>query len=451
MKIIIVGCGRVGQTLAEKLNGDGNNVVVIDTSAAKVNEISAKYDVMGIVGNGATHSVLREAGIASADLFIAVTNSDELNLLCCMIAKREGDCQTIARLKSPEYSDEIGYLKDELGLAMVINPEYAAAEEITRVLRFPSAIKIEPFAKGKVELIKFRLPKDSELVGMSVKEMAMKYRTDVIVCTIERAEGSYIANGDSVFEEKDVISIVGSHKSAHEFFTRIKYRGNSLKNTLIAGGGVITHYLCELLEKSGIAIKVIEKDVKLAEELAATFPKVNVILGNPARKDLLLEEGVDKADAFVTLSNLDEENILLSLYAKEVCQGKIVTRINRTDYDSVISRLDLDTIICPKNITSDIILRHVRATRNAKGSNVETLYNIIQDEVEASEFIVKKGAPIVGIPLSQLKFKENVLVASIYRKGKVIIPRGNDTIEAGDAVVIVTKILGLQELSDVLK
>ena len=451
MKIIIVGCGRVGQTLAEKLNGDGNDVVVIDTLAAKVNEISAKYDVMGIVGNGATHSVLREAGIASADLFIAVTNSDELNLLCCMIAKREGDCQTIARLKSPEYSDEISYLKDELGLAMVINPEYAAAEEIARVLCFPSAIKIEPFAKGKVELIKFRLPKDSELVGMSVKEMAMKYRTDVIVCTIERAEGSYIANGDSVFEEKDVVSIVGSRKSAHEFFTRIKYRGSSLKNTMVAGGGVITHYLCELLEKSGIAIKVIEKDVKLAEELATTFPKVNVILGNPARKDLLLEEGVEKTDAFVTLSNLDEENILLSLYAKEVCQGKIVTRINRTDYDSVISRLDLDTTICPKNITSDIILRHVRATRNAKGSNVETLYNIIQDEVEASEFIVKKGAPIVGIPLSQLKFKENVLVASIYRKGKVIIPRGNDTIEAGDAVVIVTKLLGLQELSDVLK
>ena len=451
MNVIIVGCGRVGQTLAEKLNGDGNNVVVIDTSAAKVNEITAKYDVMGVVGNGATHTVLREAGIASAELFIAVTNSDELNLLCCMIAKREGNCQTVARLKSPEYSDEVGYLKDELGLAMVINPEYAAAEEIARVLRFPSAIKIEPFAKGKVELIKFRLPKDSELVGMSVKEMAMKYRTDVIVCTIERAEGSYIANGDSVFEEKDINSIVGSHKSAHEFFSRIKYRGNSLKNTLIAGGGVITHYLCELLEKSGISIKVIEKDAKLAEELASTFPKVNVILGNPARKDLLLEEGVDKADAFVALSSLDEENILLSLYAKEVCNGKIVTRINRTDYDSVISRLDLDTTICPKNITSDIILRHVRATKNAKGSSVETLYNIIQDEVEASEFIVKEGAPIVGIPLSQLKFKENVLVASIYRKGKVIIPRGNDTIEAGDAVVVVTKLLGLQELSDVLK
>ena len=450
MDVIIVGCGRVGQTLAEKLNDDGNNVTVIDMSAAKVNEITAKYDVMGVVGNGATHTVLREAGIASAELFIAGTNSDELNLLCCMIAKREGDCQTVARLKSPEYSDEVPYLKNELGLAMVINPEYAAAEEIARVLRFPSAIKIEPFAKGKVELIKFRLPKDSELVGMSVKEMAMKYRTDVIVCTIERGEESYIANGDFVFEEKDVIGIVASHRNANEFFSRIKYKGNSIKNALIAGGGVITHYLCEILERSGIALKVIEKDLKLAEELATVFPKVDVIHGNPARKDLLLEEAIEDADAFVALSSVDEENILLSLFAKEVCGGKIVTRINRTDYDTVISRLDLDTIICPKNITSDIILRHVRATKNAKGSSVETMYNIIQDEVEASEFIVKEGAPIIGIPLSHLKFKENVLVASIYRKGKVIIPRGNDTIEAGDAVVIVTKLLGLQELSDVL-
>jgi len=451
MNVIIVGCGRMGQTLAENLNDDGNDVTIIDMSPVKVNEITAKYDVMGVVGNGATHTVLREAGIASAELFIAVTDSDELNLLCCMIAKKEGDCQTIARLKSPEYSDEIPYLKKEMGLAMIINPEYAAAEEIARVLRFPSAILIEPFAKGNVELIKFRLQKDSELIGMSVKDMAMKYRADVIVCTIERGEEAYIANGDFVFAEKDIVSIVASHKNANEFFKRIHYKENSIKSALIAGGGDITHYLCEILEKSGISLKVIEKDVKTAEELASAFPKVSVIRANPARKDFLMEEGIDDTDAFVALSDVDEENILLSLFAKEVCEGKIVTRINRTDYDTVISRLELDTTICPKNITSDIILRHVRATKNAMGSSVETMYNIIQDEVEASEFIVKEGAPIVGIPLSQLKFKGNVLIASIYREGKVIIPRGGDSIQAGDAVVIVTKILGLQELSDVLR
>lgn len=451
MDIIIVGCGRVGKSLAEKLNDDGNNVTVIDMSAAKVNEVTARCDVMGVVGNGATHTVLREAGIASAELFIAVTNSDELNLLCCMIAKREGDCQVVARLKSPEYKDEISYLKDELGLAMVINPEYAAAEEIARVLRFPSAMQIEPFAKGKVEMIKFRIPKDSELIGLSVRDMAIKYRADVIVCTIERGEESYIAKGDFVFEEKDIVGIVASHKNANDFFTRIHYKGNSIKSVMVAGGNVITHYLCEILEKSGITLTVLEKDEKTAEELATAFPKVNVIHANHARKDFLLEEGLDDMDAFVALSEVDEENILLSLFAKDVCKGKIVTRINRMDYDSVVARLDLDTTICPKNITADSILRHVRATNNARGSSVETMYNIIQDEVEASEFIVKEGAPIIGIPLSQLKFKADVLVASIYRKGKVIIPRGGDSIQAGDAVVIVTKLLGLQEISDVLR
>ena len=228
MKIIIVGCGRVGQTLAEKLNGDGNDVTVIDLDAAKVNEITGRCDVMGVIGNGATHTVQREAGVDSADLFIAVTNSDELNLLCCVIAKKEGDCATIARLKNPEYSEIAPYLKEELGLAMVINPEYAAAEEIARVLRFPSAIKIEPFAKGRVELIKFRLNKDSEIIDMSVKEVAMKYSKDILVCTIERDDEAHIAKGDFVFREKDVVSIIASPKNANDFFKAIHYKGNSI-------------------------------------------------------------------------------------------------------------------------------------------------------------------------------------------------------------------------------
>lgn len=350
MKVIIVGCGRVGQTLAEKLNGDGNDVTVIDLSAAKINEITGTCDVMGVIGNGATHTVQRDAGIGQADLFIAVTNSDELNLLCCVIAKKEGNCATIARLKNPEYSEIAPYLKEELGLAMVINPEYAAAEEIARVLRFPSAIKIEPFAKGKVELIKFRLQKDSEIADMSVKEVAMKYRCDVLICTIERDDEAYIANGDFVFREKDVVSIVATPKNANEFFKKIHYKGNSIKNAIVVGGGTITHYLCNVLERTGISLKIIEKDLKTCEELSAQWDKNVVIHGNASNKELLLEEGVGTTDAFVSLANLDEENILLSLFAKEAGCGKIITRIKRTDYGNVISRLDLDTIICPKSI-----------------------------------------------------------------------------------------------------
>lgn len=451
MKIIIVGCGRVGESLAEKLNDDGNDVTVVDMSAVKVQELTDRFDVMGVVGNGATHSTLLEAGIENTDLFIAVTNSDELNLLCCMIAKKEGNCQAIARVKSPEYSEEATYLQKELGLAMVINPEYVAAEEIARVLRFPSAIKIEPFAKGKVELVKFKLPQGNAIVGMSVKEVIMKYRSEVLVCTIERGDEAFIANGDFVFQEKDVVSIIAAPVKAKEFFIAINYKGHSIKNALVAGGGVITHYLCEILENSRVSLKIVEKDLKNCEELAGKFPKCAVIHGKATDKELLKEEGVSKAGAFVALSGADEENILLSLFAKEEGAEKLITKINRTDYDSVINRLELDATVCPINITSDIILRHVRATKNARGNSVETLYNIIQDQVEACEFIIKENSPILGKPLKQLKFKENVLVAAIYRDDTVIIPHGNDVIQAGDSVVIVSKQIGLQDVKEILR
>lgn len=450
MKIIIVGCGRVGQTLAEKLNDDGNEVTVIDTSADKVKEITNRLDVMGVVGNGATHSVQKQAGLDDAELFIAVTNSDELNLLCCMIAKKQGGCQTIARVKNPEYSKESPFLKEELGLVMVINPEYAAAEEIARILRFPSAIKIEQFAKGKVELIKFRLGASSPLIGLSVREAVAKLKTNVLICTIEREDGAYIVNGNSVFYEKDVVSIIASPKNAKDFFVKIKHKGHSIKDAIIVGGGDITHYLCEILDRSGISLKVIEKDAKVCEELAGKFGKVNVIHGKASNRELLMEEGVATTGAFVALSNADEENILHSLFAKDAGAAKQITRINRIDYDSVISRLDLDTVICPKNITSDLILRYVRSAKGSQGSNMETLYNIIQDRVEAAEFIVRDGSAIIGKPLASLQFKKDVLVASIMRGSEVIVPRGSDVIQAGDSVVVVTKGLPLRDVVDVL-
>ena len=451
MKVIIVGCGRVGQALAEKLNSDGNAVTVIDMSPDKVNETTDLADVMGVVGNGATHTTLREAGIKAADLFIAVTNSDELNLLCCMIAKKEGGCKTIARLKSPEYRDEMEYIRTELGLAMVINPEYAAAEEIARILRFPTAIKIEPFAKGKVEIVKFKIPEGSVLIGMSIKDLMIKYPMEVLVGTIERGDESYIAKGDFVFAEKDVVSIVATPKNANEFFRKIRRKDPSVHSAMVIGGGVITHYLCEILEKSGVALKVIERDENTCAELAEKFPKYSVICGKPTDKELLAEEGISRVDAFLTLTNSDEENILLSLFAKESCDGKLITKIKRTDYDSVIKRLDLDTVICPKNITADTIVRFARSAKHTRGNNIEAMYSLIEEQVEASEFIIKEKSEIVGTPISQLRFKPDVLVACITRGDKVIIPRGGDTIEEGDAVVVVTKMLGLHDIVDGLR
>lgn len=451
MHIIIVGCGKVGQTLAVQLNNDGNNITVIDLSAAKVNEVISRHDIMGVVGNGATHLIQQEAGIQKADLLIAVTGSDELNLLCCLIAKKEGNCQTIARVRNPQYSREARFLKDELGLAMIINPEFASAAEIARILRFPSAIKIDTFAKGRVELIKFRLPEGSPIIDMAVKEVIARLKCDVLICTIERDGEAYIANGDFVFREKDVISVVASPRKANDFFNKIKYKMRSVRDVMIVGGGEITHYLADILLRSDIAVKVIEKDLKTCEEMCTTLPDVTVINGDAVEQELLLEEGLENTDGFVALTNLDEENILLSLFAKNKSRGKLITKINRIDFDDVVNQLDLDTIIYPKHLTAESIVRYVRAMKNTIGSNVETLYSVIKDKVEAAEFIVKEKSPIVGIPLSELKFKKNVLVAAILRDRKVIIPRGHDVFMPGDAVVIVSEIMALHDITDVLK
>ncbi len=451
MDIIIVGCGKVGQALAEQLNEQGNNITVIDMDADKINAVTSRCDVMGVVGNGATHLTQQEAGIEKADLMIAVTGSDELNLLCCLIAKKAGNCKTIARVRSPQYSTEAPFLKDELGLAMVINPELAAAQEIARVLRFPSAMKIEHFSRGRVELLKFRLPEDSPLAGLAVKEIASKLLCDVLVCTIERGDEAYIANGNFVFEEKDVISIIAAPKKANDFFRKINYKTNSVKDVLIAGGGELGHYLTEILLKSGISVKIIEKDLRRCEELSELWDDVTILNGDASDQNVLLEAGLEKTGAFVALTNLDEENIMLSLFAKSAGDAKLVTKINRIEFDEVIKHLDLDTIIYPKNITSDTIIRYVRSFRRTEGSSVERVHQFIKGKVEASEFTITDESAVTDTPLMEMTLKPGVLVAAILRDKRVIIPRGSDVIKRGDAVVIVSNILGIHDIADILK
>lgn len=450
MKIIIVGCGKVGSTLANTLNEVGNDVVVIDKNAAKVKEVAARYDLMGVIGNGATRETLREAGVDSAHLVIAVTGSDELNLLCCVMAKKSG-CSAIARVKSPEYSGDSSYLKDELELGMVINPEKSAAKEIARLLNFPTAIKIETFSKAKVELIRFRLSEDSSLVGNNLKDVMVKLRSDVIFCTVERGDEVFIPKGDFVFAEKDIISIAATQKSALSFFSKINHKMQTIRSATIIGGGVTTHYLLEELSRSGISLKVVERDPKICEELSTKFDNVTVICANPADESVLIEEGALKTDAFIALTDIDEENILLSLFAKNGGSKKVITKINRIEYDSVISKLELDSIIYPKNIASDQIIRYARSKKKTIGSSMENLYNLIPGQVEATEFTVGERSALIGKPLLSLKFKENVLVASVIRGKQVIIPRGSTTLETGDSVVLVTKELSLHSLSDAIK
>ena len=451
MNIIVVGCGMVGADLLEQLCGEGNNITVIDLDPENIKEISTKYDVIGIVGNGATHRVQQEAGIENADLLIAVTGSDELNLLCCLIAKKEGNCQTIARVETPEYRGEAPYLKNELGLAMVISPEFVAAEEISRLLLFPSAIKVETFGKGKVELIKFRIPEKSKLPGMSVKEVVSKLKCDVLVCTVERDNEAYIANGDFVFKDKDIISIVASHENAAQFIKKAGFKEHSVKNVMIAGGGEISHYLCDILPKSGMKVKVFEKDPQVCAELSSGFYKVPIINAHPSDTDAFLEEGISDVDAFVSLLDQDEENIVLSLTAKSHTNGKIITKITRPTFDALVNNLDLDTTVNPKTITSDMIVSYARAMKNTLGSNVETLYNFIPGKASASEFIVRPNSPIAGKPISELSFKKNILIASILRGDTAILPRGGDIISPGDRVIVVSEFMPLHDISDILK
>lgn len=451
MEIMIIGCGKVGQTLVQQLNDEGNNITVVDISEDKIKDVTRKYDVMGFAGNGATYMIQQEAGIEAADLMIAVTDSDELNLLCCLIAKKAGNCQTIARVRNPEYSKEAAYLQEELGLAMVINPEYAAAAEIARVLRFPSAIEIDTFAKGKMELLKFRLPKTCVLNHYCVKEIATKLHCDVLVCVIERGEELFIPNGDVHFQPNDLISIIATPANAAGFFKKLKLFTNRTKDVIVVGGGQIAYYLSNILTKSGISVKLIEKNRQRCEQLSQLLPKITIIHGDASDRETLLEEGLESTGAFVALTNLDEENILLSLFARSRMSGKLVTKINRLEFDEIIQKLDLDSIVNPKHLTAEYIIRFVRAMNKSMGSNVETLYSLIHGKVEAAEFLIKEQSAIVGVPLQDLEFRENVLIAGILRGRKMMIPRGQDSIEIGDSVVVVSRHRGLYDICDILK
>ena len=451
MQIIIVGCGKVGRTLAEQLQEEETDLTLIDTSPEKINSATEGIDAMGVVGNGASINTLMEAGIESADILIAVTESDELNLLCCLIAQKTGHCHTIARVRNPIYYKEYDFIKKRLGVAMIINPELAAAQEISRLLSFPSAIKIDSFAKGKVELLKFKVMPEFGLDGMSVSQISAKLRCDILICAIESKDSMAIPGGNHVIHNGDFVSIIASRVNASLFFKKIGLKTNQVKNTIIVGGGEISYYLSDMLLPMHINVKIIEKDRAICEQLSDLLPGATIINGDGTDRALLMEEGLAKAESFVTLTNMDEENIFLSLYAKTVSSAKQVAKISRLSYDDVIDSLDVGSVIYPKYITADYILQYVRAAQNSIGSNVETLYHILDNQAEALEFAIHEKSPVVGIPLAQLNLKKNLLVGCLNRNGKVRIPRGQDSIQVGDTVIIVTTNKGLRDIRDILE
>lgn len=451
MKIIIVGCGKVGLTLAEQLNNEGHDITVIDKNGEKLRTVTDNIDVMGVEGNGAIYQVLMEAGIKNTGLLIATTDSDELNMLCCLIAKKAGKCHTIARIRNPEYSNEIHYLAEEMNLSMSINPELAAATEISRLLKFPSAIKIDTFAKGRVELMKFIIPDNSVLHDMKVYEVMPKLHCKILICAVERGSEVIIPGGGFTLQAGDKISFVGAQKEVFEFIHQIGLAKNTIKTAMFVGGGKITYYLAKMLENTKIKIKIVEQDLKKCNELSELLPKAMIIHGDGSDQQLLLEEGICQTDAFAALTGFDEENIMLSLYASSLSKAKLITKINRVGFEDVIQQLNLGSVIYPKMITADTIVRYVRAMQNSMGSNLEALYKIAGKKAEALEFRVGRVPEVVGKPLMELSFKDNLLIACINRRGKIIIPGGQDTIETGDTVIVVTTHSGLNDLKDILK
>lgn len=452
MNIIIAGCGKVGGALAEQLSREGHDITVIDQKSDVVQRVTNAADVRGIVGNGASYNIQKDAGIETADLLIAVTNADEVNLLCCLIAKKAGGCQTIARVRNPIYHQEIRHIKDELGLSMAINPEWAAAMEAARLLRFPSAIEIDTFAQGRIELLRFRLTDRNPLCNQKIKDLSALSRCEVLICIVERNREVIIPGGDLELQAGDIISIVASPLNASRFFRMIGIETNQVRTAMIIGGGKTSFYLAKRLMELGIEVKIIEKNREHCEELCELLPKAMIICGDGTDQELLAEEGLAEAEGFAALTNMDEENVMLSLYAKSMSNAQKITKVNSNTYDSIISTLDIGNVIHPKQITSDNILEYVRAMQNSMGINVETLYRLVDGKAEALEFIIREDGAATNIPLQELELKAGLLVCAIHRNGRIIIPKGHDCLKKGDSVVIITTNCGkLRDIFDILE
>ena len=451
MQIIIVGCGKVGRTLAEQLSKENNNVTVVDVNPEAVRNVSTKYDVMGVVGNGTSYSVLLEADLEHTDIVIAVTKSDEVNLLCCVIARRKAYCHTIARLRNPVYSEERYFLRNELQLSMTINQDLEAAREVARLLRFPNAIEIDSFAKDRIDLLRFKVPEGSLLVNHPLKEIAHMVHENILVCIVERDGEITIPNGEYVICEKDILTIIAMPWDAEKFFRSIGVKTNRANNVMIIGGGSMPYYLAQILTKTGVDVKIIESNRQRCMELGEQFPNVTVVCGDGSDQALLQEERLESMDALVASTGIDEVNALLSKYAMGKVRKKVVTKVNHIEYDEVLESLELDSVVEPKQLTAQRILQYVRATAAGMDSNVETLYRLMNNRVEALEFIIRSGSRIIGKKLMDMKIKPNTLVAGILRDGKLIIPGGMDSFQEQDDVIVITTNLGFEDIYDILE
>ncbi len=453
MRILVVGDGKVGHTLAESLTRENHEVVIIDRDEDVLQHCQDTLDVMCIQGNGANAKTLLEADVSTADIVISATTSDETNMLCCLVAKRLGARYTIARIRDPEYNESLTLLQRELGIDLTINPERATAMEISRLLRFPFASNIEPFAKGQVEMVEFRALEADSIVNCPMKQLSIKYPAipRVLYAAVEREGQVHIPNGDFIIRPGDRVHVAGNMLTITDYFRFLGRNAIKIKKVMLLGGGRISYYLAKLIIPMGIHVTIIEIDPQTAADLSEMLPQADVILGDGTDQELLTQEAIENMDAFVCLCDRDEENLMTGLYAARQGVPKVIVKNNRVAYEEILSELGLDSMVSPRTITCDNILRYVRARVNGKGTAVERLYRLMEGKAEALEFIAREGDSYIGVALKNLHVRKNTLVAVIVRGSKVIVPFGNDHIEAGDRVIIMAGESGITDLNEVIR
>lgn len=451
MKIIVAGSGKIGSTLISSLVNEGHDVVVIDNDPQVIEMVTTTNDVMGVCGNCADTDVLEEAGAKDAELLIAVAGSDEFNMLSCFIAKKLGTKNTIARVRNPEYNDKsLGFMKQHLELSMIINPELVAARELYHSLKLPSASKVETFSVRNFEMIEQIIKPGSPLDGVTLSELRPKFKAKFLVCAVKRGEEAYIPGGNFVLKSGDRIEVTASQSEMAKLLKEIGVESTKAKNIMILGASRTAFYLAKRLCMSGSKVTLIEKNEKLCEEFSEMLPKATVICGDGSDQEVLLEEGLMSADAFVALTGMDEQNMLIASYASSKGVPKVIAKVNRDSLIPLAEHWGLDTVVTPKKLISNVILQYARALQNSEGSSVETLYKLMDDKVEALEFNVKAELEFLNKPFKELNLKKNTLVAGIIRDRKIIIPSGDDCFMAGDKVIVLAANQRLNKLSDIL-
>ncbi|MBE6750039.1 MAG: Trk system potassium transporter TrkA [Ruminococcaceae bacterium] len=452
MNIMVIGCGKIGATILSNLVAEGHDVVAVDNNPDVIAQITNMYDVIGVCGNATDCEVLEEAMVSKAELVVAVTGSDEFNMLSCFLAKRMGAQNTIARIRNPEYNDRsLGFMKQQLGLELAINPELMAAKELYSILKLPSAAKVDTFSVRNFEMIELKLKPDSVLNGMKLMDLRSKFNANFLICAVQRGDKAYIPDGNFKLESGDKIGLTAAHSEISKLLKKMGILQKQARNVMILGGSRTSYYLAKMLTSSGNSVTIIEKDPRLCEELCEAIPKAVVINGDGAQQELLLEEGLNSVDAFVALTGMDEENILVSSFAQSKNVPKVIAKVNRDELIPLAEHWGLDSFVSPKKLIADILVKYARALENSAGSSVETLYKVMDDKVEVLEFSVKSDFPKLNIPFKELKTKPDTLFAGIIRDRKTIIPTGEDMLLSGDKVIVLAANQRINNLSDILK